>query len=136
MQNMFSADFKKHLKVIAAFGGMIDSQPENLQEVLDVIFKWCYVKMTESQNTTFAVNVFDFFLILFEFLVRIAYQLWDHEAYILVPLLCDKAGLNNSILQEKVKVLIKACFRLHDAQKTFNLIIKFGVGNKNLKSVA
>jgi len=48
MQNMFSADFKKHLKVIASFGGMIDSQPENLQEVLDVIFKWCYVKMTES----------------------------------------------------------------------------------------
>jgi len=100
------------------------------------VFKWCYIKMTESQNTTFLVNVFDFFLMLFEFLVKIAYQLWDHEAYVLVPLLCDKSGINNSILQEKVKVLIKECFRLHDAQKTFNLIVKFGVGNKNLKSVA
>lgn len=39
-------------------------------------------------------------------------------------------------MQDKIKLLIKECFRLHDAQKTFNLILKFGVGNKNLKSVA
>jgi 5-bromo-4-chloroindolyl phosphate hydrolysis protein len=73
---------------------------------------------------------------LFDFLVSIAYQLYDHEAYILIPLLCDKAGINNAILQEKVKKLIKECFRLHEAEKTFKLIMKFGVGNKNLKSVA
>lgn len=70
---MFSADFKKHVAVIASFTGMIDTQPENLQEILDVIFKWCYIKLAESQNTTFAVNVFDFFATLFDFLVKIAY---------------------------------------------------------------
>ena len=50
--------------------------------------------------------------------------------------MCDKSGLNNAILKEKVKSLIQKLFSLYDAKKTVALIIKFGAGAKNLKSVA
>ena len=49
---------------------MIESQPENLQEIVDIIFKWIYVKMMESSNTTFALNVYDFYKTLFDFLIE------------------------------------------------------------------
>lgn len=60
----------------------------------------------------------------------------EHEAYVFVPLLCDKIGNNNNILKEKVKRLIKQCFAIYDQRKCIQLILKFGVGAKNLKSVA
>jgi hypothetical protein len=60
----------------------------------------------------------------------------EHEAYIFIPLLCDKSGINNTILKEKVKRLIKQCFSIYDQRKCIQLMFKFGVGAKNLKSVA
>jgi len=90
----------------------------------------------ESNNTTLAMKVFEFFQALFDFLAENDYTLWDHEAYVLVPLLCDKSGLNNHVLKEKVKILIKQCFEMYDPKKCLGLVIKFGAGSKNLKSVA
>jgi hypothetical protein len=29
--------------------------------------------------------------------------MWDFEAAVLIPTLCDKTGLNNAVLKEKVK---------------------------------
>ena len=57
-------------------------------EVVDIIFKWICVKMTESSNTTFALNVYDFYTTLFDFLLEEQYNLWDHEAAIVIPMLC------------------------------------------------
>ena len=133
---MFAADFKKHVQIIQKMIGMIQTQPENLMEVVDIIFKWICVKMTESSNTTFALNVYDFYTTLFDFLLEEQYNLWDHEAAIVIPMLCIQSGVNNKTLQAKIKNLIKKCFELHDHRKTLILIIKYGCANKNLKSVA
>ena len=136
MQKMFSADFKKHQAVLKSYTEFITQQPQNLKDTLDVIIKWSCIKLTESSNTTFAVAVFDFFQQLIEFLVVDNYQMLEHEAYVFVPLLCDKSGINNTILKEKVKRLIKQCFAIYDQRKCVQLIFKFGVSAKNLKSVA
>lgn len=133
---MFCTDFKKHVGCIQNFIGMIETQPENLQEIVDIIFKWICVKMAESSNTTFALNVYDFYNTMFGFLIEQQYILWDHEAHLIVPMLCNQSGVNNKTLQAKIKVLIKCCFELHDHRKTLMLIIKYGCTNKNLKSVA
>lgn len=133
---MFSVDFKKHQGVLKAFSDLITQQPDNLKETLDVIIKWSCIKLTESSNTTFAVAVFDFYQLLIEFLVVDNYQMMEHEAYVFIPLLCDKSGLNNSILKEKVKRLLKQCFSIYEPKKCIQLLFKFGVGAKNLKSVA
>ena len=71
----------------------------------------------ESNNTTFAVNVFEFFGTLFEFLISQEYALWDHEAYVVIPLLADKAGINNAIIKQKVKALLKITYELYDTKK-------------------
>lgn len=89
------------------FTNMIESDPEGLKEVLDIIFKWAHVKLADSSNTKFAVSIFDFFTMVLEALESEAYSLWDFEAAVFFPLLCDKSGLNNAILKEKVKKLIR-----------------------------
>ena len=58
---MFSQDFNKHVKVTKNIVGLIEKNPEGLMEILDVFFKWCYIKLTESSNTTLYVSVFDCF---------------------------------------------------------------------------
>jgi len=113
---------------------LIDAAPEDLMECVDVIFKWTAVKLSESQNTAFQSGVYDFYLKLFEFLVEQNYLLWEHEADVVIPLLCDKSGNNNAILRTKVKQLMKWSFDMYDHKKTLLLMIKFGATNKNLKS--
>ena len=51
-------------------------------------------------------------------------------------MLCEKSGINNAILKNKIKALIKQTFELYDHRKNLSLIIKFGCGSKSLKSVA
>ena len=48
------------------------------------------------------------------FLIEGQYLFWEHEAEVVIPLLCDKVGNNNAILKQKVKALIKQCFEMHD----------------------
>jgi hypothetical protein len=115
---------------------LIQTQPEVLKEILDVFFKWCYIKLTESSNTTLYVSVFDSFQTLMDWLVQEQYQLWEHEAFILIPLLCEKSGVNNAILKTKVKQLLKLTLSIYNEKKTIALILKFGTTSKNLKSVA
>ena len=50
---MWSNDFKKHVKAIEKILPLIDSQPMDLMECVDVIFKWTAIKLAESSNTTF-----------------------------------------------------------------------------------
>jgi hypothetical protein len=48
---LWGTDFKQHVKCIQKFIGMIETQPEVLQEVVDFIFKWIFIKVAESSNT-------------------------------------------------------------------------------------
>mmetsp|Transcript_39875 Transcript_39875/g.52188 ORF Transcript_39875/g.52188 Transcript_39875/m.52188 type:complete len:199 (-) Transcript_39875:2434-3030(-) len=103
-------------------------------ECVDIIFKWTNVKLNESNNTAFQSSVYDFYGKLFNFLIEKQYLFWEHEASVVIPLLCDKVGNNNATLRQKVKALIKQCFEMHDQKKTLLLLIKYGATNKNLKS--
>lgn len=51
-------------------------------------------------------------------------------------MICDKMGLNNAILKEKAKKLMKKVFTIMNDKMCCVLMLKFGVGAKNLKSVA
>lgn len=50
---MWSADFKKHVKVLEQIVSLIDAAPQDLMDCVDVIFKWTNVKLNESGNTAF-----------------------------------------------------------------------------------
>ena len=61
-KDMFGGDFKKHAQLLKQLGEMLQEDPTPIVETADILFKWCYVKTTESQNTTLALSVFNFLL--------------------------------------------------------------------------
>ena len=133
-QKMFSNDFKLHNECIDLFAHTLQNDPQSLLEILDIIFKWAYIKLSDSSNTQFAVKVLDFFSLLFKTLEELEYSLQDFESYVIVALLADKTGLNNAVLKEKVKKLIKMIYSICDKQKCYSLIIQFGLNNKNMRA--
>jgi hypothetical protein len=114
----------------------IKSQPEQLIEVNDIIFKWCNLRMMESSNTQLYISIFDFFANLITMFIETGYQVAEFEMVVLLGTLCDKTGVNNKTLQDKVRKLIRMCYEVHDKKACFRMIIDYGVKNKNLKAVA
>lgn len=51
-------------------------------------------------------------------------------------MLCEKSGLNNAVIKEKVKNVIKQVFLIYDNKKYVQLMFKYGVQNKNLRAVS
>jgi hypothetical protein len=39
----------------------MQTNSDQFKEILDIIFKWSFVKLNDSSNTQFAVKIFDFF---------------------------------------------------------------------------
>jgi hypothetical protein len=59
----------------------------------------------------------------------------DFEATIIIPLLCDKMGLNNNILKDKVKKLLRMTYNIYEKQKWYNILVSYGLHAKNLRAV-
>ena len=133
---MFDSDHKDYIMALDRLNLMVEEQPENLIQVVDVVFKWAHLKLDESTNTAFIMKVYDFLVVLFALLTGSGYTLSDTEAYVVIPMLCEKSGNNNTIVKNKVKALIKQCFKIHDHTKCMALIVDFGCSSKNLKSVS
>ena len=53
---------------------------------------------------------------------------------VLIPLLCEKTGLNNNIIKDKVKKLLKLVYAIYDVKKCYLLIIQYGLNSKNMKA--
>jgi hypothetical protein len=67
---------------------------------------------------------------------EIEYKLWDTEAMIIIPFVCDKLGLQNMILRDKVKGLFKQLFPIYDHKQILKIVFQYGIGSRNLKTVA
>jgi len=55
---------------------------------------------------------------------------------VLIGTLCDRAGLNNKILLEKIRKLMRMCYEVYEAKLLYRVLIDAGVKSKNLKAVA
>ena len=92
--------------------------------------------MNESSNTKLQVKILDFYQVLLNFLIESANPLQDFEAHVILGTLCDKVGINNKILMDKIRKLIKLIYEVYDIKASFRIIVEHGVKCKNLKSVA
>jgi cytoskeleton-associated protein 5 len=63
-------------------------------------------------------------------------MLLDFESAVLFPLLCDKTGLNNNILKDKVKKLVRMTYNIYDKHKIYTMLITYGLNSKNLRAVS
>ena len=93
-----SLDFKKHIKCIEAFDKNLEMQPSETIEVLDLIFKWCNLRISDSSNTQLMTSVLDFYSNLLNIIKETGYELMEFEAQILLGTLCEKSGMNNKVL--------------------------------------
>lgn len=100
------------------------------------MFKWTNVRMNESSNTKLLVRILDFYASLLDHLMKSANPLEEFEAHVLIGTLCEKVGINNKILMDKMRKLIRMCYDVYDVWMCYRLIIDYGVKAKNLKSVA
>ena len=116
--------------------GCINTQPDEILEVLDLIFKWFNLRVNESSNTQLITIILDFFANLFTMFIERDYKMEEFEAVVAIGTICDKSGINNKVLQEKVRKLVKMCYEVYDKKATLRIIIDTGVKNKNLKSSA
>jgi hypothetical protein len=55
---------------------------------------------------------------------------------VLIGTLCDKAGVNNKILLEKIRKLIRMVYEVYDVKSVYRIVLDAGVKSKNLKAVA
>lgn len=55
---------------------------------------------------------------------------------LLIGTLCDKAGVNNKILLEKIRKLIRMSYEVYDVKLVYRILLDAGVKSKNLKAVA
>lgn len=94
------------------------------------------MRINDSSNTKLLLSVLDFFGNLINHFVETAYELQDFEAVVLIGTLCDRAGVNNKIILEKVRKLIKMCYDVYDLKLCYRIMIDAGVKSKNLKAVA
>lgn len=92
--------------------------------------------MNESSNTKLLVKILDFFALLLEFLIQNAIPLEDFEVYVLLGTLCDKVGINNKILLDKMRKLIRMNYEVYELKLCYRLMVEHGVKAKNLRSVA
>lgn len=51
-------------------------------------------------------------------------------------MLCEKTGINNNLLKDKVKKILKMVYDVYDRQKCYNLIVLHGLNSKSLSAIA
>ena len=81
------------------------------------------------------MSVLDFFANLITFFIDSAYILEDFEAVLLIGTLCDRAGVNNKILLEKIRKLIRMSYEVYEVKSVYRILVDAGVKSKNLKAV-
>lgn len=131
-----NTDFEKHIKCVTQMESFIENQPGELMDILDILFKWGNLRMSDSSNTKLAGAFFDFYQNLLTFLVGQEYQMAEFEIVVLLGTLCDKTGHNIKIMAEKARQLAEMCYRVYEPKLCFKLVMAHGVGSKNLKAVA
>jgi hypothetical protein len=74
-------------------------------EILDIVFKWGNLRMSDSSNTKLVTAFFDFYEKLLNFLIKQDYQMAEFEIVVLLGTLCDKTGHNIKVMAEKARML-------------------------------
>lgn len=129
-------DFQKHIKCVEIISTFMETQPDEFCEILDIILKWTNVRLNESSNTKLQISILDFYGHMIKFLISQACPLQDFEAHVLLGTLTDKVGINNKILMDKIRSLIKMTYDVYDVALVYRLIVDIGCKVKNQKSIA
>ena len=139
-KKLMSKDFNVHVKCIEQFKQSLDN-PDlqfKLIEVSDLIFKWVFIKTSESSNTTLLKEALFFIEYMIQFYVQNGISLHEGEGQILLTMLVEKTGVNNAILKDKTVEILKAIGvskEVFPIEKSTVLFMR-GLTSKNSKTKA
>ena len=70
ISHLFESDQKRYTIALDRFQLMIEEQPDDLMQVIDVVFKWVCLKLDEHEkDVAFSIKIYDFLAVLFVFLL-------------------------------------------------------------------
>lgn len=118
-----NTEFQKHIKCVEQLEPLIENQPGELMEILDIIFKWGNYRVSDSSNTKLIQSFFDFYGKLLNFLRDEGYTLEEFEVVVLMGTLCEKTGHNIKLMAEKSRQLIDICFQIYEKKGLFKMVM-------------
>ena len=130
---MFNSDFKKQIDAAGHLTAMIKAQEDKIISYLDLLLKWCWIQLVVSNNTQIFKVVLEIDILIINILESFRYILSDTEAGLLLPVLCDKSGQNNSTFRTMIRTIINNSCKIHSAEKVFAIVVQ-GINSKNAKS--
>ena len=130
---LFHVDFKKQVEGLISLTSIIKSQLREIIEILDILFKFIWIRFQEKSKTQVIKNILEMLDLLINELNDIGYRLNDGEASLLLPIICEKSGQDNAQFRDTIRRIIHNTARVYPATKVFALVL-IACNSKNTKS--
>ena len=130
---LFHSDFKKQVEGLGFLTGIIGSQLREVIEVLDILFKWVWIRLQEATNTQLIKSILELLELLVNALHNEGYHLHDVEASLFLPMICEKSGQNNVQFKTTIRCIIHNTARIYPVDRVFAFVL-IACNSKNTKS--
>ena len=128
-----NSDFKKQVEGVIQLTGIISSQKREAIDILDIIFRWIWIKLQENTNTQLIKAILEMIQCVLNILIEENYQLQDIEGALFFPMICEKTGQNNAQFQSLARSILHSSTKIYPPEKVFAFVLA-GCSSKNTKS--
>lgn len=128
---LLSQDFKKLIEGVGHINGFLTSQNKEIIEILDIIFRWVWIKMLEMGNTQLLKAIIEMIQALINMLAEQKYTLHEVEAGLFLPIMCEKSG--NANFKTNIRGIMHSSTKIYPPEKVFIFVLA-GCNSKNTKT--
>ena len=135
-KQLFSKSVPDHIKAMQALGMAIESQPDGIVSIVDLLLKWCTVRMCWRDNTQAIAGLHRFMLKLVSHLADNDFPLTDTQAAALFPFLIEKAGHKLERFRKSSREILCLLRRVFPASKIAPYLVEGFQNTANSKTKA
>ena len=135
-KQLFSTTVPDHIKAMQALSMAIESQPDGIVSIVDLLFKWCTVRMCWRDNTQAIAELHRFMLKLISYLADNQFCLSDTQASVLFPFLIEKAGHKLERFRKSSREILCMLRRIFPASKIAPYLVEGFQSTANSKTKA
>lgn len=121
LRAMFSNDPRENADAVRCLVATVQNDPALVVDVLDLVFKWCSVKLSVQSNGSLSRTITEFLAFVFTELYRTHYALQEFESASIIPVLCEQLGTD---LKDPCKDLIKKVRDLAPVSKIYGYLME------------
>ena len=131
---MFSMESKNVFRAINSFIDGIKTEFFPMLDLFDLFSKWLIVKSFNQQNTEILKKLIEFFDTFLKQMLKSKYQMYDFEAAAIIPILCEKLGMNSILLKNQIKEMLRCISKLYNVSKFIDCVVWALENTRNTKS--